>query len=167
MNSRRGAIKANPIFKVAESVVDGGAVSGVVGDPVSDDDDTGDTEIQVLKDRLGDKPMALSANVVKDFLGSDYNSFEFLLLDATITTDRPRVREDVLRYVIADLDGSEHDFLRMVDGRNRRMTKKNVKLGIGYVVVITMPDTLVARITEELAFELAKIISKAVEAASR
>lgn len=164
MNSRRGATKANPIFKVAGSV--GSDVSGVVGDPVSDDD-TGDTEIQVLKDRLGDDPGRLSEHVVKDFLGSDYNAFEYLLLDATVETDRPLGRDDVIRYIIKDLDVSEHDFLSVVRGLNRRMTKKNAKLGIAFVVLRTMPETVVARITEDLAFELAKIINKAVEAASR
>lgn len=166
MNSRLGATKTDPIFNVAGSLVDGGAVSGVVGDPVSNDD-TGDTEIQLLKDRLGDDPRRLSEHVVKDLLGSDYNAFEFLLLDATIETDRPLGRDDVLRYVIAGLDASEHDLLSLVRGQNRRMTKKNVKLSIAYIVLTTMANTLVARITEELAFELAKIISKAVEAASR
>lgn len=162
MNSRRGATKANPIFKVAGSVVDG---SDVVDDLVSMDDD-GDTEIPVLKDILGDDPTELNEYSVKSFLGSDYISFELQLLDATFATGRPRSREEVLQNVFTYLDASEHDVQSVVKRRNRRMTKKNVKLCIALVVVGTMNDTLVARITADLAFGLAKIISTAVEAAS-
>lgn len=163
MNSRRSANNTSPIFKVAGPLVDGGAGSDdedrlSVGDPA-------DTDVNGLS-RLGEEPMALDEYSVKEFLGTDYNSFELLLTDATLATDRPRRREEVLRNIVAHFNVSESDLVSVSSRQNRRMSKKNVKLGIAFVVVKTMNDTLVARITEEMAYRLATIIDKAVEGAS-
>lgn len=164
MNSRRSANNTTPIFKVAGPLVDG-AGAGSDDEDLPSVGDPSDSDVNGLR-RLGEEPMALDEYSVKEFLGSEYNSIELLLTDATCATDRPRSREEVLRNVVAHFNVSESDLLSVSSGRNRLMTKKNVKLGIAFVVVKTMNVTMVARINEELANRLATIIGTAVEIAS-
>lgn len=166
MNSRRSANNTTPIFKVAGPLVDGaGAGAGSDEDDMPSVGDPDDSDAMGLR-RLGEEPMALDEYSVKEFLGSEYNSFELLLTDATYATNKPRSRDEVLRNVVAHFNVSESDLLSVSSGRNRLMTKKNVKLGIAIVVLKTMNVTMVARINEELANRLATIIGSAVEIAS-
>lgn len=162
-NSGRVANKSNPIFKVAGSgrMAHDGAGRGDEYTP----DDAGDNEIRRLR-RLGDEPMALDEYSVKEFLGTDYISFELLLTDASSATDRPRGREEVLENVAAHFNVSGPTLMSVLSGQNKQMNRENVKLGIAFAVIRTMNDTLLARVTEDLAYGLATIINKAVDGAS-
>ncbi len=138
--------KGYPIFKV----------SGV--DNAGDDD----TNIERLLD-LGSKPLALDETAVKRFLGTDYTAVEIMLVDGSINYSDQRTKESVMAKASQYLPVPRATVQAVLSGKNQHLNKDTLKVGILYTLITSMNDTLVSRVSDDVAKKLATLTNNAVD----
>lgn len=144
--------KGYPIFKV--SAVDN-ADSASLGD-------TSDTDIERLLE-LGSKPLALDETAVKRFVGTDYTALEIMLVDGSINYNDQRTKESVMAKASKYLTVPRATVHAVLSGKNQHLNKDTLKVGILYTLITSMDNTIVSRVSDDVANKLATLTNNAVD----
>lgn len=124
--------------------------------------DTSDTNAERLLE-LGGSPLTLDVAAVKTFLGTDYTTVELMLADGSIHHNDGRNKESVIANASQYLRVPKVTVQAVLSAKNEHMNKDTIKVGILYTLIVSMNDTIVARVSDNVAKNLAALINNAVD----
>lgn len=130
----------------------------------SSTEDTSDSDVQRLAELgLGHNPLALDVTAVKTFLGTDYTTVEISLADGSSNYSDRRTKVSVMANASQHLTVPKPTVRAVLSAKNTHLNKDTLKVGILYTLITSMDDTIVARVSNELAVKLAEVINNAVD----
>lgn len=126
--------------------------------------DTSDTDVESLL-LLGTRPLALDATAVKTFLGTDYTTVEITLADGSIDHNDRRTKQSVMANASQYLRVPKATVQAVLSAENEHVNRDTLKVGILYTLITSMNDTIAARVSDNVARNLAALINNAVDRA--
>lgn len=124
--------------------------------------DTSDTDVEGLLE-LGTSPLTLDAAAVKRFLGTDYTAVEITLADGSIHHNDRRTKDSVMANASQYLEVPTATVQAVLSAKNKHMNRDTLKVGILYALIASMNDTIAARVSDNVAKNLAALINNAVD----